>query len=887
MDSYVLTTKLRIPPDTHTMVRRSRLVDDLERQILTYKLAHISAPAGYGKTTLLSQWARDSRFPVVWVSLGEEDNDPHDFFRCLLTAWDEVQPGVKESQLGLLLGTWMPDMQAVLPAFLNAAADVQDHTVLVLDDYHAIENPAIHEAMAFLLDHLPPMFHIVLAGRSEAPLPLARYRARNEMLELRTENLQFRAEETGEFLNQILNLGLIQDEIVRLQSDLEGWIAGLQLVALTLRRPGEMSDKLEVTGRHGFIADYLNDDVLAHLPEDSRQFLFRTSILESLCASLCNAVTGRDDGQDLLETIARQNLFLMELDHQREWFRYHGLFSDVLREELHRRYPDDVTDLHQRAARWYLDHELPEQAFRHAVTGEDVDLVVEIFERYAYLKLLGGEIATVKRWMDSIPDTWRASLPMLDLAQAGLLMFMGQFDACVQCVDGVEQRLMQSSESDVRHQLARVSALRCFVACFQNDLTQAESYADLALRDLSHDDLTFRAGICGALGDTYRRNGYWEQARQSYRMVLDFSQAPAFRFESAHVFGALADLDLRQGYLRNAAAYWRRALAACEDPQNWGKVPLPVIGWVSIRMAETYYEWNELSESWDHLARGLRHAEAGGDARAMMVGYVLASRLSLATGNIAAAAEYLERARPLVEDSPFVDWISHFERCQLELWLAQDRLRAAVHWSDEMLRGATHQERPESETAQLAMARVLIIQGDTGSLARALTLLRQLQSTADSEGRLGITIEAMALHAIADWRSGSQADAMTALERSLRLAEPEGYVRLYVDLGLPMARLLQEARSRNVMPEYVSRLLAAHGPVRSSSSERALPEPLTEREQEILELLASGLTNREIAGKLFITQQTVKKHLGNIYGKLGVHRRTEAVARARELEMLS
>jgi LuxR family transcriptional regulator, maltose regulon positive regulatory protein len=367
------------------------------------------------------------------------------------------------------------------------------------------------------------------------------------------------------------------------------------------------------------------------------------------------------------------------------------------------------------------------------------------------------------------------------------------------------------------------------------------------------------------------------------------NHARTFQLQSAHTFGALADLDLRQGRLRDAAGYWRQALAAIKKRENWGRLlPLPAIGWLYIRMGELLYEWNELAEAWDHLSRGLERAELGGDVRAMIAGYLLAGRLQLTAGDTGAAEEYLERARPHVASAQFAPWTSRFEYFQLELWLAQDRLRAAVNWADEMLSGATLEERPESEIAQLAVARVLIVQGDPVSIERALSRLKQLLKAAEEEGRAGIQIEGLTLQALAQWRRGERANALTALEQALRLAGPEGYVRRFLDYGLPMARLLQEARSRAVMPDYVEKLLAAYEVDLTSlaPAEPALPEPLTPREQEVLALLVAGLTNHEIGEVLVISPQTVKKHAGSIYGKLGVHSRTEAAARARELDLL-
>ncbi len=888
MESSLLVTKFTIPPKPQNVVPRVWLIDTLESSIPHHKLLLLSAPAGYGKTTLLSQWANSSRMPVVWLSLGEEDNDLERFLRYLVAAWGEVQPAVLESPLGLRLSAMMPDINAVLPAFINLVNSSTDTIVFVLDDYHLIEEPAIHQALTFLLDHLPPALTFVLAGRSEPPLPLSRYRARRELLELRTEELQFVQEETADFLTRVMGLDVAQGEVARLQDQMEGWIAGLQLVALTLQRRAGGRDPLVISGRHRFIADYLNQDVLAYLSENMRQFLLQTSILDRLCAPLCDAVTGQGDSQGMLEALERDNLFLVPLDDSRHWFRYHRLFADFLREEFTRRHPEEVADLHSSAARWYLERDLAEPAFHHAVEGKNLELLVQIFNRYVNAKLMAGELRLIKRWFDLIPAEWIAAYPPFALAQAGLFAYTGAFESCLHCLDEVEQKLLPAESKDRRQQLARVTAVRCFMACIMNDLKQAEGFADRALRDLPEEDLGFRPGIYGALGDTYRQNGRWQEAKACYVRALDFARAPGIRVQSVHLFGALADLDLRQGRLHSAADYWRKALACIQDRENWGRLSLPVIGWVYIRMGELLYEWNQLQEARDHLSRGLERAELGGDIRALIAGCVITARLKLSEGDVNVAAQYLEQARPLVEKAPFADWTSRFERCQLELWLAQDKLRAAVNWADAMQQGGALEQRPESEVTHLAIARVQIVKGDLPSVERALSLLGRLLVVAGVEGRAGVQAEALALQSLAHAKRGQQVQAMTSLETALRMAESEGCVRLFVDLGLPMARLLQEAQSRAVMPDYVEQLLAAFGANHSGSpqAEKMLLEPLTAREQEVLQLLAAGLINREIAEQLIISAETVKKHVANICDKLDVSNRTQAAAKARELGWL-
>lgn len=881
MERTLLATSTRIPPLAPHLVPRPHLIAALDQAITGGRLVTLAAPAGYGKTMLLAEWAHSSNSAVAWFSIDETDNDFDRFFRYLLAAWERVRPEIGQSPLGLLLGSVAPPADAVLAAFINVASDAGEAVVFVLDDAHLIVDPEIYRGLAFLIEHAPRTLHVAIAGREVIPLPMARYRARRHVREFGHDDLRWSNDEATQLLNERLALGLTEAQIETVQASVEGWVAGLHLVALSRPAQPDAADPPIIGGRHRFIADFLRDEVLARVSGDVRDFLMRTAVLERLSGSLCDAVTGHDGGQAMLERLEQANLFVVPLEDNREWFRYHRLFADVLREELLRQAPADLAGLHRRAAQWFLDRDLPDEALNHAVAGDDPDLAMAVGERHFEVKLLGGEFTTLRRWLDSLPPAWQIDYPLVGLMRAGLCLFTGAFEDGVRHLDRVERHLAGAERPGKREGLARVAAIRCTVACFHNDLPLAEAHASLALRDLRADDHVFRAAIHHALGDTYRGHGRWEEAKARYLSGLDLVQEPAYQIRSAHAHGALADLALRQGRLRESAQHWRRAIAAIENRATWGTLPLPLTGWVFIRMSEIHYEWNELAAAKEMLARGLERSALGGDVRALLAGALAGGRIALTEGDLVAATALMERAHQLVERTHFTEWTDRCERFQFECWLAQGQLGTALARVESLPVG----DGPERAIVDLAVARVLIASGGRSLRERALRLLDGVIAAAEGDGRIGIQIEGLTLRALARWNDGDRAGAMIPLEQALRLAEPEGYLRRLADVGIPIVWLLREARTRGLRTSAVDRLLSAcasAGPEPIAS----LPEPLSARELDVLRLLAAGLANREIAERLGIAAETVKKHAASIYGKLGVGNRTAAVSRATALSLL-
>jgi LuxR family transcriptional regulator, maltose regulon positive regulatory protein len=903
MTSQLLTTKLYIPQAHPNLVPRPRLSERLEEG-MRRKLTLISAPAGFGKTTLLSEWRMmhsGDEYPVSWISLDEGDSDLARFLSYFVAALQTISEGIGEAALASLRSPQPPPIESVLTALINEVAAIPNDFALVLDDYHLIEAEPIHSAIAFLLEHLPPRMHLVIASRTEPPLPLSRLRARNQLTELRATDLRFTTGETAAFLEGLMGLELSAEDIEALERRTEGWIVGLQLAALSMQSREDTSGFIEAfTGTNRYVLDYLADEVLQMQPEQVQTFLLQTSILDRLTGPLCDAVIGQSNGQAMLEGLEHANLFLVPLDQERRWYRYHHLFSDFLRSRLRRIQPKRVPELHRRAAGWYEEHGAITEAVGHALAAEDFERAARLVEQTRAAMITRDELNTLLGWLKALPDELVRSRPPLCLAYAWVLVLTGQ-------VDAVEARLRDaefaldagSAEPEERDRvLGETAAARAEVARMRGDMPRAIELSHQALEILPEDTLLLRSVVALNLGSAYWISGDTTAASQASSEATVLSQAAGNIYVTLVALRGLALVKAAQGRLREAAELYRRALRL--GPER-GYELLPVMGYVYVGLGELLREWNDLEAASHFLTEGIELCKQGGLVVPLPDGYISLSRVKQAREDTAGAFATVQEAEQLMRRHNISLLVAKLAAHRARLSLAQGDVEAIARWAGESDLGVDDELSFQREFEHTTLARVLIAQDKTGE---AQQLLERLLAAAGADERVGSLIEILALRALALQAASDMGGAVNALARALSLAEPEGYVRVFADEGAPMAALLPKVleaqkegglapTSPNISRKYVGKLLAAikartASPTGMSLSATAgsLVEALSERELEVLRLVALGASNREIARKLFISLSTVKTHINNIYRKLEVRTRTQAVARARELKLL-
>jgi LuxR family maltose regulon positive regulatory protein len=899
----LLTTKLYAPQVRSDVVVRPRLGYRLNDG-MGLKLTLVSAPAGFGKSTLLSDWIvhRGGEWSLAWISLEEADNDLSRFLSYLIAALQTIEKDVGETTLASLRSPQPPPIESLLVSLINELALIPDKFVLVLDDYHVIEARPVHDVVSFLLEHMPPRMHLVIASRTDPPLQLARLRARHQMIELRAADLCFTPEEAGAFLTDVMRLDLSTKDVEALERRTEGWIAGLQLAALSMRGRKDVSGFIEAfTGSNRYILDYLVEEVLAKQPDAVSSFLLKTSILlDRMSGELCDAVTQEDGGQQMLEKLERENLFVFALDDDRHWYRYHHLFAEVLRHHLRRSQSEFVPELHQRASRWYEQNELIDEAIRHTLEAEDFGRAADLVEQNAEAIVTRGEAATLLRWLETLPKELVRSRPRLCVLYAWEMVLTGQLNAVESLLQAAEGALNQgvgSIEVPPATQAGGVladvpgtiSILRGTLAQVQGDIPRTIELSRQALARLPKGSLLLRKTATWNLGNAYLLSGDLSAASQIFAELSTAGEASGDIYIALLASYALARVRLTQGRLREAAEVHRQALQLSTEQ---GKQFLPVACTAFLGMSEVLYEWNDLAGATHHVMRGTELSKQVGDTGALTAGYVTLARIRQAEGDVRGALDAVRKAEQSVTESFLNVLHAPMPTHRARLWIAQGNVELASRWAREVGLSADDELSYPREAEHIALARVLMAQDEPDE---ALGLLERLLAAAKAGGRTGSVIEILALQALALQAQGASNAATPPLVRALSLAEPEGYVRTFVDEGPSMSELLRGAATGSSL-EYTGRLLTAfhqpsedHAPRTATGSPQAvrlLSEPLSERELEVLRLVAAGKSNREISGQLFVTVDTVKKHLTHIFGKLGVRSRTQAVARARELGLI-
>ena len=917
----LLQTKLYIPPTRPELVSRPRLIERLNagltmRGAFSRALTLVSAPAGFGKTTLVSEWVTgcshlEPKGRAAWLSLDEGDNDSARFLAYLIAALRTIEANIGKGALSELQSPQPPPAEVVLTQLINEITAIPGSMILVLDDYHLLEAQAIHDDLTFLLEHLPPQMHLVIATREDPPLPLARLRARDRLIELRAADLRFTSPEAAEFLNRVMGLGLSAEDIAALEARTEGWIAGLQLASLalqgTISRQGRKDTTTLIesfTGSHRFVLDYLVEEVLEQQSASVQDFLLQTAILDRLTGSLCDSVTGQDNGRATLETLDRGNLFIVPLDEERRWYRYHHLFADLLRQRLHQTQPSRLPGLHGRASEWYEQNGFVDEAIEHALRAEDFERAADLVEGRAETLWGRGEQIRLLGWLEALPAEQVFSRPQLCVFHAWGLFASGQQGAAERTLKAAEQALdptagreMETAPakrvhmpvSDMTKIQGRAAAVRAFMASFRGDVSEIIQYSRQALERLPEQDLVWRSSAAIALGDAYSFDGELVAAGRARLEALEASKATGNWYMTLIASMKLAVTLRQQGQLQ-------RVIETCQ--QQWqpandsGLSQTAVVGWLLAIWGEALAELNDLEGAIDRAERGTKLTERGGDVAMIGWSYVCLVRALFSRGDMAGAQEILQRMENVTRKAHVPPWITSLMAAwQARIWLAQDKLDAASQWVQERGLDADRDPALVHEMEDIALARLLIAQGRQDEASR---LLRRLLDATEVGGRISRAIEILNLQALSAQAGDDTTNAMISLERALSLAEPGGFIRIFVDEGPPMARLLYQALDRGIAPDYTRRLLAAFrivepeqaDPSKSQAPESGWIEPLSEREIEVLQLIAEGLTNREIASRLFLSVNTVKAHARNLNGKLDAHNRTQAVARARALGIL-
>lgn len=900
----LLATKLFAPPVRADAVGRAQLVARLGQGV-RHGHALISAPAGFGKSTLVTQWIASTAMPVAWLSLEEDDREPLRFLAYVLAALRTVEPSLGEGLARALRSAQPPPPLAAATELANDLASGAKDVALVLDDAHTVCDGPVLELLTFLLDHAPPRLHLVLTAREEPDLPLARLRAQGRLVELRAADLRFAPDEAERFLTESMGLPVEPEDARTLARTTEGWVAGLQLAALSLHgRDDPAAFVRSFAGEHRHVLDYLSHEVLRGVEPRVQRFLLETSVLDRMCGSACDAVTGRNDGAETLVDLERANLFLVPLDDERRWYRYHALFSDVLRAEARREREGDLPELHRRASRWFEADRSPGEAIAHALAARDVDRAARLLELAWRPMDRAFQIPTWRRWAARLPDDALRSRPVLAVAVAWAHLGEGdpagaeawladaeRWSEARRAEDEASARIAHergvADEAAFRALPARIAAAHAYRAQAMGDGAAGDAHARRAVELAPDDDPGARALPAGLLGLSHWARGELDDALESLRLSMegfralgDAAAALAFTF-------AIADVLTARGRLREASRTCVEALRYAAEQEG---PTLPGEAEAHVGLAELHVELGDLEAA----ERELRAGEALGDAGILTgdAGRLAAvrARVELALGDAASAHALLDEADRLRTAGP-VPVLRPTDATRARIWLAQGRLAEARAWAEEQGTAGDLEPSYLNEYALLTVARVQLAtfrsDGSEAPIAEALTLLDAVAEDAEAGGRTGGVIEALVLRALASQAAGDDPGALRSLLRALRLAQVEGHHAVFVSEGPAMARLLRAAAREGADRAQLRRVLDSLAA--SSERPRVLPdvvEPLSDRERDVLRLLRSELSGPQVARELGMSVHTLRSHTKSIYSKLGVHGRREAVLRADELDLV-
>jgi LuxR family maltose regulon positive regulatory protein len=855
-------------------VPRPRLTQRLNEGV-GRKLTLISAPAGFGKTTLLSEWIPSSERGVCWVSLDENDNAPNRFWTYFLSALQMLRADLGQGALAMLSAQHPQPApaEAIMTVLINELAAFSDNFALVLDDYHVITTPTIHNALAFLIDHQPANMHLIITTRADPPFPLARLRARSQLSELRGADLRLTLDETLAFLNQVMGLALSEQEVAAIEARTEGWVAGLQLAALSMQGRADIPGYLKsFSGSHRFIIDYLADEVLQQQPESVRDFLLHTCILDRLSGGLCDSLTGKRDGQAMLEALEAANLFIVPLDDERRWYRYHSLFSGFLRHRLSQSQPNLVPELHRLAATWFANQGYTAEAISHALHADEFDQAAIWITQVGTSLVYRGEMSSLLRWIEKIPEAVLHQRPHLCVIYAWVLMASGQTAKAEQQIQAAEEVVPSGEpDPDLKDLLGQMAAVRATIAANRRQVEPTIQYSQRALGYLHPHNKAVRAVITWNLAFACRLRGDRTAAHQAYQEAIALGQAAGNVSIAVLATIGLGNLQAAQCQYHPATAAYQRALQLATDEH--GQL-LPVGTEAHLGLAQLSYQRNDLEAARRHLRQASQLSQRMGNLDLQVPCLVLGARLKQIQGDVDAALAILGEAEQLVRRHNLRRRIMEVTSAQVSTLVAQGYLTGAAHLA-------------QLYDLPLGQARVLLAQGKPKA---ALAILEPLHQQWETDGYQANLLKVLVLQALALQADHQAEEAVRALAEALTLAEPGGLMRTFLDEGQPMATLLRRVLSKRPASPiaYVQQLLTAFQEMAESPSPVVQPliEPLSQRELEVLRLIAAGLSNQEIADQTYVALSTIKWHIRNIYGKLGVKSRTQAIARAQELNLL-